>query len=195
MNCGSRNPVLGAIDKEHGEFWVENPFQLAQLGENLSAYEKNRLFLNTGEMEFVDASFCSGADLDSDSRSAVVSDFDLDGKPDLLVGSAGGGALRLFRNTFPDENNWIRLRLQGTTSNRYAIGSRVVLQVGERKIVRDLFPVNGFQGQGPCELLIGIGKSDFIDQLTIRWPTGAMQSYQKLPSDQTYRIIEEKKLW
>ena len=38
-----------------GEFWVENPFQMAESGANLSAFEPNRLFLNAGGLKFVEA--------------------------------------------------------------------------------------------------------------------------------------------
>ena len=85
-------PELGKVDRENGEFWAGNAFTMIGEGNNLSAYERNRVFLNTGDgKEFLDASFASAADIDSDSRSAIVADFDRDGWPDLLVGSVGGG--------------------------------------------------------------------------------------------------------
>ena len=69
-------PELGAVDRENGEFWAENAFTMIGEGKNLSAYERNRVFLNTGEgIDFLDASFASAADIDSDSRSAIVADF------------------------------------------------------------------------------------------------------------------------
>ena len=83
-------PELGEVDKKAGEFWVQNPFLIPRNGGNLSAFEPNRLFLNTGDNAFLDASFASSANIDSDSRSVVAADFDRDGAPDLLVGSVGG---------------------------------------------------------------------------------------------------------
>ena len=80
----------GELDAEAGEFWVNNPFLITSSGHNLSAFEPNRTFINLGDLRFYDASFASGADIDSDSRSVVAADFDRDGAPDLLVSSAGG---------------------------------------------------------------------------------------------------------
>lgn len=187
---GCQLKALGPLDTEQGEFWVESTFQMPKLRHNLSAYESNRLFLNAGGERFVDASFASAAAIDADSRSAMVADFDGDLAPDLLVGSVGGGPLRLFRNQVPQSGRRIRLNLIGKQSNRQAIGSRVILQCGDRQIVRDVFPPNGFMGQSPPDTLIGVGAADSIDRLTIRWPTGESQSFENVPTGQTITVIE-----
>ncbi|MEC9093132.1 MAG: CRTAC1 family protein [Planctomycetota bacterium] len=163
---------LGDIDHGAGEFWATNPFAIVKNGENLSAYERNKFYLNVDGEQFFDASFASGADIDSDSRSVVSADFDNDGDPDLLVGSTGGGALRLFENQFPSENQFLKIKLRGTQSNRAAIGSRVILESGSRKIIRDLFPRNGCMGLGPADLVVGVGKATTLDRVTVRWPSG-----------------------
>jgi hypothetical protein len=176
-------PELGKVDRAAGEFWVENPFMMPAIGANLSAYERNRLFLNSEGKSFVDASFTSGADLDSDSRSVVAADFNRDGTPDLLVGSTGGGPLRLFLNRFPDGSHRVRIVLQGKTSNHQGIGSRIVIEADGRKIVRDVFPVNGCMGTAPAELIAGVGQATRIDRMTLRWPTGEVQEFKDLPID------------
>ena len=182
-------PRRGKVDEAAGEFWVENPFLMPRIGQNLSAYERNCVYLNRSGRDFLDVSFTSGADIDADSRSVVAADFDRDGRVDLLVGSVGGGPLRLFRNNFP-QPNWLRLELQGTTSNRQAIGSRVIVECGQQRIVRDLFAANGFMGQGPAELLIGLGSANSVERLTIRWPSGRIQTLTNLPVNRVVRVIE-----
>ena len=129
--------ALGELDEEAGEFWVENPFEMMEARANLSAYERNRTFLNVDGKSFIDISFASAADLDSDSRSVIAADFDRDGATDLLVGSVGGGPLRLFLNRFPKQNS-VRIVLVGESSNRAAIGARLIAHVGSRQIVRDV---------------------------------------------------------
>jgi hypothetical protein len=183
-------PALGEVDREGGEFWLENPFEILSSGNNLSAFEPNRMFLNIEGRDFLEVSFASAADLDSDSRAAIASDFDRDGAPDLLVGSVGGGPLRLFLNRFPREHRRVRLDLVGVESNRQAIGTRVVAEVAGRKIVRDLFPANGSTGQAPPELLVGLGQAERIDRLTLRWPTGKTQVLENLPVDVRITITE-----
>jgi len=190
LDRGCRLPTLGEVNWDAGELWVSNPFLLSQKGENLSAYERKRLYLNLGGAAFLDASFASRADIDSDARSAIAADFDGDGAPDLLVGSVGGGPLRLFRNQFPRTAHRVRIELVGAQSNRAGIGARVVARCGERRIVRDLFPANGCMGLGPAELLLGVGDAKQIDHLSIRWPSGLVQEFTDVPVDKPLTITE-----
>lgn len=191
LNRESSLPALGDIDKEAGEFWVENPFMMPVMGENLSAYERNRTFLNVDGGSFIDVSFASVADIDSDSRSVVAADFDRDGATDLLVGSVGGGPLRLFLNRYPTGNQ-VRVQLAGSKSNRPGIGARLTAQVGSKQVVRDVFPANGFMGQGPVDTFIGLGDARAIKQLQVRWPSGATQTFENLPAGKVVTLTEGK---
>ncbi|MEC9094088.1 MAG: CRTAC1 family protein [Planctomycetota bacterium] len=186
-----RIPQLGELAVEEGEFWVENPFEMPEKGENLSAFERNQLYLNAGDLKFINASFASACDIDADSRTAVALDYDNDGDEDLLVGSVGGGAIRLFRNDFPSQNS-LKIRLIGLESNKPGIGSRITVLLDNKQIVRDLFPANGFMGSGPAELVIGLGKAESIDEISIRWPTGENQSLKNIKVNQAIEITEGK---
>lgn len=183
-------PELGEVDTAAGEFWVENPFMMPKIGKNLSAYERNCLYLNVNGDSFLDASFASNADFDSDSRSAIPMDYNQDGVPDLLVASVGGGPLRLLKNQMP-QGKRLLLTLEGTKSNRSAIGARVIVKVGKRQIVRDLFPANGFMGQAPAQLSIGVGNVKKVDEVSIRWPTGKQQIKNDLSTEEQIVISEE----
>ncbi len=186
----SQTEQLGEVDTAAGEFWVRSPFHMPQLGHNLSAFEANRLFMNVDGRRFLDASFASRANIDSDSRSVIVADMDADGDVDLLVGSVGGGPLRMFLNQIPTEHHKVRIELKGSESNRAAIGARVVLHCGAKSITRDLFPANGFMGQSPAELIVGVGSVTNIDRLSVRWPNGELQELVDLPVDQAIQIVE-----
>ena len=63
-NRGADVPLPGKLDPGLKEFWVTNPFQIASAGQNLSAFERNRMFLNVRGEAFVDVSHLSGADND-----------------------------------------------------------------------------------------------------------------------------------
>ncbi len=188
----SQLDAIGEIDEEAGEFWTKNPFQMPNERENLSSFERNRTFLNLDGTSFIDVSFASGADIDSDSRSVVAADFNLDGATDLLVGSVGGGSLRLFLNRFPKANS-SRIRLEGSGSNRAGIGARLTATVEGRKLVRDLFPQNGFMGQGPAEIILGLGDAKVIDRLEVRWPSGKTQVYDNLAANRYFLLKEDPK--
>ncbi len=188
----SQLEAIGEIDEEAGEFWTKNPFQMPNERENLSSFERNRTFLNLDGNSFIDVSFASGADIDSDSRSVVAADFNRDGATDLLVGSVGGGSLRLFLNRFP-KANFSRIRLEGSGSNRAGIGARLTATVKGQKLIRDLFPQNGFMGQGPAEIILGLGDAKEIDRLEVRWPSGKTQIYKNLAVNRYFLLKEDPK--
>jgi hypothetical protein len=188
----SQLEAIGEIDEEAGEFWTKNPFQMPNERENLSSFERNRTFLNLDGNSFIDVSFASGADIDSDSRSVVAADFNRDGATDLLVGSVGGGSLRLFLNRFP-KANFSRIRLEGSGSNRAGIGARLTATVEGQKLIRDLFPQNGFMGQGPAEIILGLGDAKEIDRLEVRWPSGKTQIYKNLAVNRYFLLKEDPK--
>ena len=181
----------GVLDVEAGELWVSNPWELMSEGVNLSAYERNRLFFNYEGREFIDLSYQSGADIDSDSRSAIAADFDRDGDLDLLVASVGGGPLRLFMNQIPSDGKSVRVLLEGTKSNRLGVGTRLQIEVGSRRIVRDVFPANGLMGQHPTETVIGVGAVNEIDRLLVHWPSGHTQTFQNVPVGGILQIRED----
>lgn len=164
----------GKVDEKLNEFWVGNPWQIVRGGHNLSAYERNRVYLNAGGRAFLDASHLSGADSDGDGRSVVAADFRNTGMPDLLVRQVGGGALLYYENRFP-RAGYLTVSLRGDKSNRRGVGARLTAEVGGRTQVRELFPANTFRSQAPAQVHFGLGDAKVVDKLTIRWPSGRVQ--------------------
>jgi enediyne biosynthesis protein E4 len=186
---GARIKAPGKLDASLGEFWVENPWDIITQGHNLSAYERDRLFLNVAGRDFADVSGLSRADSEGDGRSVVAADFRNDGHLDLLVRQVGGGTLLLFENEFPRQH-YLEVSLRGTTSNRLGIGSRLLLEAGGRKQVREVYPINTYRSQGPIRVHFGLGEATKVDRLAIRWPSGQEQELIDLAGDR-HIVVEE----
>lgn len=182
------HPALGSLDKESGEFWMENPWETK--GNNLSAFERHRVLLNAGHGKFVDVSHLSNC-IDSDGRSVVAGDFNGDGMEDLMVRNAGGGPLMIFENRHP-KSHWLKVTLNGVKSNRRGIGAKLKFEVNGKAIQRELYPHNSYQSQAPTILHVGLGAAAKVDRLTIRWPSGETQVLENLPANQHVRITEGK---
>jgi hypothetical protein len=183
----------GEIDPELKEFWVGNPFDIF-LSQNLSSYERNRLFLNTGDGRFVDVSFSAGMDTDSDGRCSIPMDIDNDGMLDLILRQAGGGPLVIMRNTF-SAANYLQVTLRGTDSNRQGIGSRLTARIGSQRVVREVYPVNTYRSQRPLTAHIGLSSAEQVDQLSIRWPSGTEQSLTDIQANQHILVTEGADSW
>ena len=179
----------GALDSAAGQFWVGNAWAIVATQKNLSAYERNRTFLNLGDCRFVDVSFLTGADSDGDGRSVVAADLTGDGMEDLVVRQTGGGPLLVFQNRFP-RRHYLRVSLRGVQSNGQGIGARLTAQVGARQIVRELYPADTYVSRQPCEVYFGLADATGVDRLTIRWPSGRTQELTGVAADQHIRITE-----
>jgi hypothetical protein len=182
-------PQPGKLDASFGEFWVDNPWDIIRHSHNLSAYERNRVYLNVRGRNFIDISYLSGADSDGDGRSVVAGDFRNNGRLDLVVRQAGGGSLLLFQNELP-QRHYLEVTLRGRTSNRQGIGARLTAVADGQPLVREMYPVNSFRSQMPNTVHFGLGDSARVDRLTIRWPSGKVQQFINLAADRHVLIDE-----
>ena len=190
FNRGAIVPAPIEPDKRLKNWWVENPWLIAANGKSLSGYERNRIFLNLGGKDFFEISGLTLADSEADGRGTVAADLTNDGMEDVMVRHVGGLPIALYENRFP-KTSWLRVTLHGVKSNREGIGARLVAESNGRKIVRELFPNNGFMGQNAAQVHFGLGQATKLDKLTIRWPSGVVQEFKDLDINRHVRFTEE----
>jgi len=177
-----------APDLELGEFWEDDPWTIA-FRHNLSGFERNRTYLNLGNRRFADISYLTGADSEGDGRSVVPADFRCNGQMDLLVRQAGGGPLLLFENHFPKQS-YLKVSLRGSKSNSLGIGARLTAVLGDRLLVRELYPANTFHSQEASFVHFGLGDRDIVDKLIVRWPSGTNHELTKVDGNR-HIVIDE----
>jgi hypothetical protein len=180
------------VDKKLGEFWVDNPWDIAGAGFNLSSFERTRLFLNIKGKNFLDVSYLAGADTDGDGRCVVAGDFRNNGRLEVILRQVGGGPLLLYENNFP-QRHYLEVSLRGRRSNRLGIGARIEARVRGQRLVRELFPANSFRSQMPTVVHLGLGEAKRVDELTIRWPSGEVQVLKGVQGDRHIVVDEGKK--
>ncbi len=181
-------PLPGELDEELGEFWNGSPWNIFREN-NLSSFERNRAYMNVKGGGFLEVSYLSGADTDSDSRAVMALDIREPGRLDLLVRQVGGGPLRLFENRFP-QANYLKVSLRGVKSNRLGIGAKLVAHVGDQQIVRELYPINTYSSQHPAFVHFGLAQASKVDRLVIQWPSGEEQEIEDVPANR-HLVIEE----
>ena len=91
--------------------------------------------------------------------------------------------------------HWITLRLQGTTSNRSAIGAKVTIEAGGRKQAMEVRSGGSYVSHSDMRVHFGLGGTAMVDSVTIRWPTvagkgGGVQTGRSLAADQFYVVRE-----
>ena len=90
--------------------------------------------------------------------------------------------------------NYINVRLVGRESNRDAIGARIKLTAGGKEQHSLVSGGSGF-GCLPYEQHFGLGKFNLVDSLSIRWPNGRQQQWDRLPVNCTLRLVEGETGW
>ena len=87
-------------------------------------------------------------------------------------------------------NHFLQLRLEGTTSNRDGVGAVVVVTAGGRARVMPRFGGGSFQSSGDARLHFGLGTSDTVESLVVRWPSGRLDQFRQLAADRGYLVRE-----
>ncbi len=149
------------------------------------------LHINLGNGTFCDASQRAGTALlePRASRGAAFGDLDNDGHVDIVVNDLDGPPM-ILRNEGGDGNHWIKLELGTTTGNRLAIGARVKIVSGETVQIEEVRSGGSYLSQNDLRIHFGTGKSNNVDVIEIRWPSGKTEVIKDLVTDKLYSILE-----
>jgi enediyne biosynthesis protein E4 len=160
---------------------------------NVGYAQPPQIFLNKGNARFQDVSFNVGEDFRQPKvgRGLAYGDFDRDGDLDLLVTTNSGPAY-LYRNDQLGGNRSIRFKLQGTQSNRDAIGASVRVDVAGGSQSRMVKSGSSYLSQSELPVTFGLGKADRVDRVVIRWPNGRTEEYKDLTAGRSYTCVEGK---
>ena len=158
-------------------------------GRSLSGYQNKRVWLNDGAGKFVDVAQAVGVTDTYDGRAVALADLWNRGVLDVVVANQNGPLL-VYKNTVTPENEWIEFELEGTASNRSAIGAQVTLFWNGQQQVQEVSGGSGFAAQNQRRLHFGLGKYPQMEKAVIRWPSGKVQTIDKPAADQLHKIKE-----
>lgn len=159
----------------------------------------NRLFRNMGNGKFADVTVSGRVGNLQKGHAVAINDLDNDGDSDIFI-EVGGAYLgdsfsnSLYMNPGQNSNRWIKLQLEGTDSNRSAIGTKVKVTFKENGISRSVYRVlnsGGSFGASALRMEIGIGQARIIDQIEITWPKDQKKTvFKNIQPNQFIKIIE-----
>lgn len=144
--------------------------------------------LGNGQFEELIEEAGSGIAATHSSRGCAFGDFDNDGDIDVLIMNMNEPP-SLLRNDVETGNHWLKVKLEGTKSNRSAIGARVVASYGGKRQAQEVLSQSSFYSSNDRRLHFGLGGCDAAD-LVVRWPTGVEEAFPKVAADQLVVIRE-----
>jgi hypothetical protein len=115
------------------------------------------------------------------SRGCAFGDFDNDGDIDVVVFNMNEPP-SLLRNDVSEKRNWLKIRLEGTKSNRSAIGARVTVQYGGRMQSQEVHAQSSFYSVNDRRLHFGLGAANAAD-VRVRWPNGTSESLGRVQAN------------
>ena len=141
------------------------------------------------QFEDVSTQVGTGITQQKSSRGAAFGDFDNDGDLDVLIMNMGDTP-SLLRNDLSTSNHWIQLRLEGSKSNRSAIGAIVRLEASGKVQTNPLLSQSSYLSQNDFRLHFGLGSAARVDRITVHWPSGTIQEFKNVLGDACVLLVE-----
>ena len=163
-------------------------------GISWNGFEKNQLLLNTQPGRYVNVSFLMGTAIEEDSRNVLSDDFDADGRVDLLVAKRSGHPREkrwdhvILENQGPPDRHWVGVRLYEEGAGFTPIGASVSVKTAARTQVATFVTGESFRSQHANVKHFGLGKTDRIERIEVRWLNGVVRTLER-PAIDTYHTI------
>ena len=148
------------------------------------------LFRNKGDGTFTRMGDEAGPAINARhvSRGCAFGDFDNDGDIDIVIMNQNEPP-SLLRNDAPRENHWLKVRLEGTKSNRSAIGARVLVHYGDKVQAQCVLSQSSYVSSNDPRLHFGLGAASKAD-IEVHWPSGTVEKYPALDTNRLITILE-----
>ena len=153
--------------------------------------DPSRLWKNNGNGTFTDVSTASGITDTGQGRGLLTLDFDNDGDLDIFIVNNGAQPI-LYRNDQGYNYSWLKLRLEGTSSNRDGLGAIVLVERGDGlpPMVREVDGGSNYLSQNDIVVHFGLGNHmGPIDTISILWNGGMVQELHDVLPNQTLHVV------
>jgi hypothetical protein len=144
--------------------------------------------VGAGRFKDLSASAGPGVRDAQSSRGSAAGDLDNDGSLEVVI--ANMGTLPTLLKNFAAKKNWLLVQCIGTTANRDAIGARVTVSVGGRKVSGEVQGGAGYISQNDARLHFGLRDNATYDGIEVHWPGGATEVFAGGKANQIVKLTQ-----
>ncbi len=147
------------------------------------------LFRNLRDGTFEDVSSVLASLPPASQRGAAFGDINNDGSVDVVIVNVGKPPTLLV-NQSGGQNHRVLFKLVGTKSNKMAIGARVTVTTGKLSQIGEVRAGGSYLSSNDPRLHFGLGSAEKMDEVSVRWPSGKVESLRDLAGDFIYTVVE-----
>jgi len=168
---------------------VQSPLAAPQV----PVHQHNSVFRNTGGGKFTALTAEAGltARPPARHRGSAVGDLNGDGRLDVVVTALSAPA-EIWMNESPGGAHWLELALEGTKSNRDAIGARIKVTTKSLTQYNHVTHAVGYASSSAGPVHFGLGP-DTSATVEIHWPSGLVQTLKDVAADRIVHVKEPSK--
>jgi hypothetical protein len=165
--------------------------EIDRLKEAIGYRQRMVLYHNLQGRKFEDVSNLAGPSFSERiaARGCAFGDFDNDGATEVLVNPIND-VPRLLKCSCSSRNNWVKLKLIGTKSNRSAIGARARCVTGDHQQIDEVHSGGSFMSQNDLRIHFGLGSTRRVDLIEISWPSGRLDRLKGVAANQIVTVRE-----
>jgi len=182
---------FGPFDTGWGALWIDDNFDgwddlhICQGGTVLTPMNNQYYQNNAG-------SFIEMNSFDIETKASFVNakgDLNGDCFPDFVVMNASPNSYDVWKG-ISNENNYFKIELEGTVSNKDAAGAIVEAYSNSGLTMKAVLYGDNYISQSTNVLLFGLGDSEIIDSISIYWPRGLVEKFYNIEVNHSYLVIE-----
>jgi enediyne biosynthesis protein E4 len=166
-----------------------------QMSSDVTYKELALLLRNDGKGNFRNMQETAGPAFQTryDARGLAVGDYDNDGDVDAALVRLQDTPV-LLRNNVGENSNWVGFQLEGTKSNRDAIGAKLTVRLGDRKLVRWITGGASVFSSHDRRVVFGLGANPgpLAISVEIQWPNGVTQKVDGLAPKRYHNVVEPR---